>query len=528
MKSLHSRTWFYHIVPVLTVALWSFVLHQLPLVASSRPLSLGAEGEGPYHIAMEIKLQNPDLFYKDIGLNALIIPSRPLTDRYIHSAVVYISDVFFGGDLVLGNIVLFWLYHFLFIAGCYFLGRRVLQSAWGGTLFALASVVPSRALFDWWGMGYGGGVIPHVLIFTSVPWFVLGFLKAVSQPRYLVIVFGLLGLSANIYALSAVSLFAVLFVTVATRHPTKWLIAGATAFCIGAAPALLLAVLFVPVRFANLSPQTQALADFLRVRHYGYATFQPWTTTVKGVIKSPVWLFLAIGAVALWLKYRCKQLSDDDLWLAWIAVVTSGLVFGWMVAARFFIDLITLLFYRASALLYVPVYLSCLWLALYLFRRRKLLPVLGSLALLGVVLFGGLTRTPLYNAAVGQTTIQTNPDFYQLCDWAITTPSDSLFMIDPNGYHFFAFRVYARRAITMHQVIGETAISVPGNAHLYWDMVNDIQKAYESRSTESLLRMARKYQVDYIIDLRSASPLDLAVVFQNETFTVYAVPSGGW
>lgn len=526
MKTLHPRTWFCHATAVLIVALWSFALHQLPLVVSSRPLSLGAEGEGPYHIAMELLLQHPDLFPKDIGLRELIIPSRPITDRYIHSVVLYVSNTFFGGDLIIGNIALFWGYHLLFIAGCYFLGRRVLRSAWGGMLFALASVVPSRAVFDWWGMGYGGGVIPHVLIFASVPWFILGFLKTVDQPRHLVILFGLLGLGANIYALAAVSLFAVLFVTAMTRRPNKWLVAGAIAFGIGAAPALYLAIKLVPMRFADLSPASRALADFLRVRHYGYATFQPWITTVKGVVKSPVWLFLTMGAIALRLKHRHNQLFEDDRWLAWMAIVTSALVFGWMVAARFFIDLTTLLFYRASTLLYIPAYLGSLWLVLHLFRQRKLLPILSGLVLLGTVLFGGLARTTLYGAIVGRSTIQTSPDFYQLCDWAVSTPPDSLFMIDPSGYHFFAFRVYARRAITMHQVLGETAISVPGNAHLYWDMVNNIQEAYGSRSTELFLRAARKYEVDYIINLRSAGPLDLPVIFQNETFTVYAVPSG--
>ncbi|MCX7681711.1 MAG: hypothetical protein N2508_07085 [Anaerolineae bacterium] len=473
---------------------------------------------------MELKLQDPALFPKDIGLSELIIPSRPLTDRYIHSAVLYISNAFFGGDLIIGNIVLFWVYHVLFIAGCYFLGRRVLRSAWGGTLFALASVVPSRALFDWWGMGYGGGVIPHVLIFTAVPWFVLGFLETASQPRRLIILFSLLGLSANLYALAAVSLFAVLFVTALTRRPTRWLLAGAMAFLLGAAPALYLAIKLIPVRFADLSPAARELTDFLLVRHYGYATFQPWMVTLKGILKSPVWLFLAIGAVGLRLKHRHHQLFEDDRWLAWIAVVTLALVFGWMVAARFVIDLIPLLFYRASTLLYIPAYLGCLWLALYFLRHRKPMSTLSGLILLGAVLFGGVPRTTLYSTIMGHATVQTSSDFYELCDWAQTTPPHSLFVINPNGYHFFAFRVYARRAITMHRVLGETAISVPANAHLYWEMVNDIQEAYESRSREAFLQVARKYQADYIIDLRSASPLDLAVAFQNGTFTVYAVP----
>ena len=227
---MRSVPWYRHILPILAVTVLSFVLSQAPLALSPRPLSLGNEGEGPFHIAVEMKLRDPALFSKDVGLNMLVVPSRPLTDRLIHRAVIYVGDAIFGGDLVVANIALFWLYHVLFIAGCYFLGLRVLRCTWGGVLFAAASTMPSQALFEGWGMVYGGGVIPHVLMLTIVPWFILGFLKSADHPCRMAVLFALLGLSANVYALVPLHLFVVLFVVAIVGKPAKWLLVWALAF----------------------------------------------------------------------------------------------------------------------------------------------------------------------------------------------------------------------------------------------------------------------------------------------------------
>jgi hypothetical protein len=517
--------WYAHIGLVLLVAILAFVVNQLPLVLSPRPLSLGAEGEGPFHIAIEMKLRDPSLFSKDVGLEELIMPSRPLTDRWIHHTVISLGDVLFDGNLTLSNIVIFWMYYLLFITGCYILGTYVLGSSWGGWLFAIASIVPSRGLFDWWGMVYGGGVIPHVLILTIVPWFVWGFLKWASHPWYLLALFSLLGLSANVYALQPLYLFIVLFAVALTDKPGwKWSLTWALAFCVTALPAIYAAAKLMYARPGSMDSSSEALVNMLLVRHYGYATFRPWLTTIKGIVRSPIWLFLAVSAGALWLKRKLGHPSPADSRLTRFAIVTLALVLAWMIAARFTLEVVPLLIYRASSFLYMPAYLGSLWLVLHWIHRRSPGSIIAGLVVLCLILSNGVRQTALYSAAEDQGPIQTSQEFYQLCDWARTTPMESLFMISPTGYHFFTFRVYAERAVTMHYVLGETAISVPQNAHLYWDMTNDVERAYTSRDPATFVDIAHKYQVDYIIDTDVHHPLDLSIVFHNDMFIVYAVP----
>ncbi len=517
-----------HLISLLSVALSSFVLNQLPFTLSARPDSIGNDGDSAVHVAIQLKLRSPELFPKDIELNEIYLSSRPAFEFAIHRCVVWISQHITDGNLLLANILVFWMYHLFFILGCYLLGRFVLQTWWGGTLFAAASVSLSLSLSAWWGMVYGA-VIPHDLSLAFTPWFMLGFLRWQSHSRRMVILFGLLGLAANLYPLQALYLMIVLLGVLALQRRTSVLCLSTAAFLVGAAPAVWVSAIGTFNRFTTLSQEDRAIIDQLFALHYGYLLLKRLRSTIGVLVRSPVWFFLGIGGLACWMKLERKSLSPTDRLLLVFTVITLVLSLFGLVGGALARPLVTFLFHRASAFLYVGGYLFSLWFIMDRWRDGQVLWRVLAVGLLGAIMLNGWQYSSLHARLFSVPVLQSSPDFYALAEWAKGhTEVSAHFMVPPkvaNG-SFFAFRVYAERGLTTQWAAGETVLSSPQAAIRYWPMAQDITPLYEQPTdTDDFVRIAHKYDADYIVT-NAATPRqpNLPIAYHDETFTVFLVP----
>jgi hypothetical protein len=576
-----------HAMLILAVALYSFVLSQLPLLFSSKPYSIGGDGDSGIHVAIEMKLRDPTLFSNDRDFE-MISTARPAFQYGIHRAVVWIADHLSSGDLFAANIATFWIYHLVFIAGCYFLALFVVGSTAGAALFAAASVGLSRALATWWGMVYAA-VIPKDVGMVLVPWFVLCYLRWFHQPRKLAALFFTLGLAVNIYPFQPTFL-AIIFLAVMTfplpscsalrgiAQRVAYALAAAprrnaespsvprrqdaevpgreatvrplhaarlaVAFGIGALPAIIASAAATFGRLGTLPPADQAIAKALLVRYFSYLLVTSPLRTLKVIAISPVWWFLALAAVALLLRRWTPlpaEAPSHRLWgtggsapdpdgtdrrLCAFALWTAVLGLAGLVVGAIYRPLLTFFFHRASAFLYIPAYLACAWLVTYWLQHRALAGKAAAAALALLMLLTGAKNTALFQALRGQPATPCTARYYELADWAAEqSPPGSLFMVPPME-SYWAFRVYSARSVLFHWITGEVVISHPQVGLLAWSMWNDIGPLYEEESsTADFMRVARKYNVDYIVtDPSTPQPPDLPVAFRNEVYTVFVVP----
>lgn len=531
MKGTSASAWRTHVLLILIVSWWSFVLNQAPFVFSSKPYSIGDDGDSAFHVAIQMKLRDPTLFPKDIELNEMYLHSRPAFEFIIHRFVIWLADHLFSNNLFAANIVLFWSYHLFFIVGCYVLGLVVLESPGGAALFTTASVGLSMALVAWWGMVYAA-VVPHTIGLALTPWFVIGYLHWIKQPRRLVAMFLMLGLAVNIYPLQPTFLALILVaVTLLRCQPTlaQSIMLG-IAFTAGALPSVLTSASSTFGELTALSPANRAVIDALFVRHYSYLLLISLRRTAGVIVTAPVWWFLVIAGGTLFLKHHERGLSETDKRLSAFAVWTAALSLGGLVVGAIYRPLITFLFHRASAFLYIPAYLGCAWMATYWIRQRTATSLIAGSVLALLMLLNSAQNTALARHLRGPQPMPSSSPYYALADWAAkNTPADSLFMT-PFGPtdSYYAFRVYSAQGVLLHWGTGEIVISHPQAAPLFWEMANDIEPLYTRKSdTVDFLRVAHKYHVDYIItDPQTPQPPDLPVAYRNEVYTVYAVPPG--
>ncbi|MCX7681274.1 MAG: hypothetical protein N2508_04805 [Anaerolineae bacterium] len=577
---------------ILIIACLSFALHQAPYVFSSMPASIGADGDSAFHFAIQMKLRDPTLFPKDIELNEMHLSSRPAFEFMIHRSVIWVADHLMDGNLFIANIAGFWFYHLTFLAGCYCLGLFVLKSPAGATLFAAASVGLSKAFVACWGMGYGA-VIPKYVGLTFIPWFMLGYLCWRRQPWRLVLLFFLLGLSVNIYPLLPLYLALILAaVTLLQPRPplAPSLLMGAV-FVIAALPSVIASALGAFEKMNALSPYERSIREALLVRHYSHALLN--VRNLAAVLVSPIWFPLTIAGVQLFLKPLTDLAEKDKqfvirfamstigwgvlwlaaqligrlrfllahtvvffVWMGWFtlwafrmrlferpgvkenetgkqlalfAIWTTALSLAGFLVGAVCRPLLTFLFYRASAFLYIPAYLGCIRLAIHLMEQRTAPSSLLGLGLALVIVLNSGIGTTLYSAIRRVQFAQTSEPYYALAEWAAeNTPADSLFMM-PYGARrdtFFAFRVYSARGVLLNWATGEVVISNPDQAVRFWQISQDIEPLYRQEvSTADFVRVAHKYDVDYIVTDRSTPrPPDLPVAYRNETYTVFIVP----
>lgn len=528
LKTLHLKSWYIHGIFIFLVALVSFVFNQAPFVFSSKPFSIGNDGDSALHVSIQMKLRDPTLFSKDVELNEMFIPSRPTFELFFHRIVIWIAEQFYDGNLFSANIMLFWIYHLFFIAGCYLLGWAVHKSYAIGVLFSAASIGLSLAFVAWWGMRYGA-VIPHDVALSLTPWFVLGYLHWIRHPRRLVALFLGLGVAVNLYPLQPTYIAVILLISIfwRRRYPFTYTLILGFAFLLGAMPSILTSATEAFEKMARVYPSEKAMIDALFLKHYGYLFLPSFGRIIRLILKSPICGFLILSSIALYFKKRKVGLTEMDRGLFPFTLWTLVIGLMGLVAGMIYHPLILFLFHRASAFLYIPAYLNCLWLAKHWIQRPTAYRLAAGGILILAILFNGFRNTTLSYYLQGFQYMQSSPPYYQLAQWAAeNTPQNSLFLV-PFGERksFYAFRVYSERSVLLHWVTGETVLSNPKIGTLFWNMANDIIPLYNKKvDTTEFVRIAKKYDVDYIVNDRSTpSQPNLPIVYQNETYIVFVV-----
>jgi len=240
----------------------------------------------------------------------------------------------------------------------------------------------------------------------------------------------------------------------------------------------------------------------------------------------------ALQAARMRLLARFRiSLSAAGRTLLLFTIWTLALSLAGFFVGAVYRPLLTFLFHRASAFLYIPAYLGCACLATHWLRHRTRMGFVLGAGISLLMLFNGLSNTALSYDIRNEQVPQTSDDYYALADWAAqNTPCDSLFMV-PYGVvagTYYVFRVYAERGVLLHWATGEIAISNPELVQRFWQIASDVAPLYEQTSdTAEFLRVAHTYRVDYIITNRATPrPPDLPVAYQNGTYTVFIVPPG--
>ena len=507
---------------VAAVLVISFVLNQAPFLFSSNPRTLGADGDSWFHVAIQTHLMNPAIFAADPEVPVFYVASRPWLELTIHRSVVALS--WLTGDLLVANMIGFWIINLVFLWGCVRLAERVLRSTLAAAAFAAASAGLSLALYAWWGMPFGA-VIPHDLGLAVVPWLVLAYLHYDDRPRAGVAVFLAAGLAANLYPLQPAYLTLVLLATTASarRFRVGPLGARGAAFLLGASPAIVTAALGTLQRLSTVPPDVAATADSLLERHYGHLIPSSPAVFALRLFASTVWLFAGIALVAALRNWR--TLTDDERRLFWFGIWSTALAAFGLAVGTVSRPLLAFLFHRSSALLYIPAYLGTLAAALHLARRAHLGARAAALVLAVLVAGNAWWRTPLGGRLRGSWPLQTSAPYYDLAAWAREhTPEGSLFLVPMGGRTtYFAFRVYAQRPVMLHYALGEMVLADPRLGARFAALERDVAPLYAGpSSTEAFLAVARRYGVRFIVtdDTIPRRP-ELPVVFRNDVFTVY-------
>jgi hypothetical protein len=499
---------------------------------SGKPNSIGNNGDSAFHLANQMLLQQPELFPKDVEIREVIGPSRLPSDLVIYRCAVATADLLFHGDLFPANLVLFWVLHLAFIAGYYFLGLAVLRTPGRAAIFAALYILPAPAIFTWTGMGYGT-VIPHALGLAMLPWCSWGYLQWNQQQahraRGMYLLFFLMGLAVNVYPQHPIHAFLIIVLTILMCRDATLVQLGLAglAFGLGAAPTLASSLSRTMGRFSDLSFSDQQIVRALFERYYSFL-LNPGVF-LRGVLRLRLWFYIVLGGVIYGYKWFTVKLTEPEKHV--IALTLSSVIVsvGGGVASMVYRPIVTLLFSRASALLYLGSYLACVWLAAYLWQRHKVRYRILAVGLVSLFAVNGLEHTPILAYARGNLGAPSSPDYYALSDWAAeNTAADSLFMVPMRpSDSYYAFRVYAMRGVTMQWGSGDMVMSNPGGAvTYYWPRSVDILPLYvDGGDTTDFVRVAHKYSADYIItDTATPHQPALPILYQNETYIVFAVP----
>jgi hypothetical protein len=506
------------------VAVLSFFINQAPFVFSSKPHSLGADGDSWFHVAIQMHLMDPRTFAADPEVRDFYVASRPELELMIHRTVVALSRTAFRGDLLLGNIAGFWIINIIFLSGCIALGRRVLGSIAGGAAFAAASAGLSPAMSTYWGMPFGA-VIPHDLGLAVVPWLVLAYLRWDGEPRAGVAVFAAVGVVANLYPLQPVFLALVLLGTTCVTRPwgARAIVARGAAFVAGALPAIVTAAIGTLHRLGSIPAHATAETTHLIERHYGHLLPSSPLVFLHRYFESPVWLFIAVAIVAI-LRRR-RQLSDDERRLLWFGVWTAALAAIGLTAGAVSRPMLAFLFHRASAFLYIPAYLGAVAALLYLVTIPKATARLAALVLAGAVVYNAWWLTPIASRIRGVWPVRASASYYELAAWARDeTPAGSLFLVPFGGSTtYFAFRVYSQRPVMLHYALGEMVLADPRLGLKFARMERDVAPLYtRPSSTAEFAAVAARYGVRFIVtDAQTPRVPEMPVVWKNSIFTVF-------
>ena len=345
------------------VAALSFAWGQLPYVVLARPWSFGADGDSALHFAIQMRLRDPRVLPNDPELD-LYMAARPPLEFLIHRSVGWLSDLLFRGNLFAANMAAFWTLHLWFIAGNLKLGREALGSLGAATLFAAASAGASRSLFAWWGMPYSA-VVPHSTVaMAMVPWLVWAYLRFGTHRTGRLGLFLALGLAVNLYPLYPAYLALIVLVVESIRGRRRDLSVLALVFVLAALPSVATAAWRSLTALGTLDAGERRAVQALFDQFYPYlqgGLGAPATARTLGPVSSVV---VSRGRLlARTLKRRREELRETDRQLSWMAVAAVALALVGLQAAGFHRAFALFLFHRSSALVYIPAYLGCAWLA---------------------------------------------------------------------------------------------------------------------------------------------------------------------
>jgi hypothetical protein len=280
-------------------------------------------------------------------------------------------------------------------------------------------------------------------------------------------------------------------------------------------------------RFSDLSLSDQQIARVLFERYYGFL-IKP-SAFLGGVLRPRIWIYVVFGGMIYGYKWLTIKLSKPEKNVVVLTLSSVIVSIGGGIVGMIYQPVVTLLFSRASALLYLGPYLACVWLTAYLWQRRRIGYRILAIGLVGLFAVNGLEHTPLLEWSRGNLGAQSSLDYYALSDWAAeNAAADGLFMVPMRpSDSYYAFRIYAKRSITMQWGSGDMVMTNPGGAvAYYWPRSVDILPLYvDGGDTTDFVRVAHKYSVDYIVT-DMATPLQpaLPILYQNGTYKVYAVP----
>ena len=497
------------------------------------PPVIGASADDSIYLAVAMNLNHPQAFTRDWGVRANTAVVGPIAWTRLLALCLRFTDDVSRLRLALSSMLLL-----LFVTGAFVLVLRWSGEPAVALVAAVVSLRPRLGFITEWGV-----VLPHALPRTLVmaltAWVIWGTWQSRARFPMLALWSGLLSVAHPITGLHLFLLSAVQHVLLAarSRRALGHLLLGGALFALGGLPTLLTAVSLVVDR--------PAPDWFLRFRT-PYLFFQPrqllgtliydlgpplllmawcWSRARAGLAPEALrWTRMGMAAVAVWTA-------------AWLASL-PGLAFFqlWLGRMSAFVHLFALLIVVGAA--------WGLWKREALSARAHAMVLVGLLAICsGAGWDAGLDRAQAWLGSPvgprsswlrwGETPEPVPPiavdapeldlrAFRELVRWAgERTPAGRRFLTPPSA--FAAFRIYARRAITLSVKDAGVLIFSRAAAEEWYGRFRAVAGAYASPGGSGLEPLARRLGAEYVVVPRSGPRLSLPVAFENGAHRVYQV-----
>lgn len=493
------------------------------------PRPIGASDDLVLYLAAALRLNEPTLFARDQGYQAMAQALEPLVyTRILACLLRYVASPEWLA-VVLSSFLLL-----LFSLGVYFLVKALTDSPGAALSVAFISLRPRMGLLAEWGIVMGEPLARSFILAAS-PWILLSIWRLRRDPHRLILPGIIIGLSGLLHPLSALHLALLTLAQEAlmSEGARSLLFLGGGAL-VGALPAIWNQV--------GLIAGAPAPLWFLRFRNP--ELLPSGARAIVGFLAYD----LGVPLILAGLTWKAARKHLPSVTYSWVraGIVAAILLSVASLLASYFPFLARLSLGRISGYAYLFLSIVILTSAWEWWRgqpRRRFAAgmVAASLALstgaywdvfldrsfslagapIGPRASWYPSRPPESVPSIPAFRPELDPSaFRELCGWINSSTSPEAVFLTPPADPA-AIRVYAKRGIVISWKDAGLMIHSAVSANAWYARYREVVSAYADHDPQALVAAGRRLGATHILMGRPAPPLPLEQLFANRAFVVY-------